>query len=346
VNELKRVCGSSSIAEAISRAESFLVNAQAKDGRWTDFLSPQAGESTQWVTGYIGGVLSLRRPGPPSVKRAAEWLAGTELKGGGWGYKADFLPDADSTANALLFLARYESRPEALSERHAPILLSFWDEKTGGFSTFRPLPFPLGLVYMSELSVWCRAEVSVSAMAGLALQAIAPRRYGDILQAVRNFLLEAREEAGFWESCWWDGRIYGTWISCAFLAQHGEAEGVERSARWLCSQTTDDGGWGDCYGAPADPFNTALALSVFFLSEQASDYSPVIQKGLEWLLNAQDKDGGWAGSARVREPEPSNHRPWEPEKRRSTVIVFDRNRLFTTATVLRALLESESKLGG
>lgn len=343
MNVYKGLCKSTSLAGAIRRGESFLLRAQAEDGHWTDFMSQQAGESTQWVTAYIGGTLSLREPERPFLGKARDWLLHTELKGGGWGYKTDFLPDADSTANAALFLSRNSSRSETPLQRLGHLLLSFWHEKTGGFTTFRPLPFPLGLLYMSESSIWCKPEVSISAMAGLTLLSIDPGQYGDILRSVRVFLLDARDGAGFWESCWWDGRIYGTWISCEFLAQHGDVDEVEKSIWWLCSQITGEGGWGDCYGGNADPFNTALALAVFRLSGKVTNYSALIQKGIEWLLNAQNKDGSWMASAKVREPEPWNYRPWEAGKRQSTVTILDCNRLFTTATVLRALSSMELK---
>ena len=162
-------------------------------------------------------------------------------------------------------------------------------------------------------------------------------KYNNVLTAIREFLMESREKEGFWESCWWDGRVYGTWISCEFFTLLGETGDVEKSIRWLCSQVSQEGAWGDCYGGDADPFNTALALSLLRLSAKVSKHSTILENGIKWLINVQNKDGSWTGSAKVREPEPWNHRPWEPETRHSTVIVQDLNRFFTTATVLRAL---------
>ncbi len=337
VKAIKRRYRSKTLAEAFGRAESFLAREQAGDGYWTDFISPQAGESTQWVTAYIGGALSLSAHEPPFLQKAREWLLRTELKGGGWGFKTDFLADADSTANALVFLSRGPSRRQIRLRNLGRVLLSFRDEATGGFTTFRSLPFPLGMLYMSASSIWCKPEISVSAMAGLALLSIDPGRHGDALRSVKDFIIGAKDKEGFWESCWWDGRIYGTWICCEFLVKHGDVRAVEKSTRWICSQITEEGGWGDCYGGGADPFNTALALATLLLSSGRSNYSASIQKGIEWLLNAQAKDGSWTASAKVREPEPWNYRPWEEGRRQVTVTVLDRKRLFTTATVLRTL---------
>lgn len=334
---------------AIKRGLVFIEGLQSERSHWTEFNSPNAGQSTQWVTGYIASAISRSRRDSalryPFLDRATGWLLSTMLPGGGWGYKTHFLPDADSTANVIRFLASYcrDLLPESMLGRLGDFLLSFLDPDTGGFVTFRALPY--GMDYMSNKSVWCKPDISVSAMAGLALVAIDRERYGEVIDNLGSFLREAQSKEGYWETFWWDDRIYGTFTCCTLLSLLDEDSAVLRAADWLSSQVTASGGWGNGYEMSPLPFTTALAISTLRLVGYRDKYSGKVEVGKNWLIERQQPDGSWNSSARVREPEPQVYSPWEPSNRSKMTIVTDINRLFTTSSVIEALgAEGDSRL--
>lgn len=326
---------------AIESGLHFIEGLQTESGHWTEFNSPNAGQSTQWATGYIANAMSRSRKNKshrcPSLDRAASWLLGTMLSEGGWGYKTHYLPDADSTANVIRFLATYyrDQLPGDMLTRLGDFLLSFSDPNTGGFVTFMALPY--GIEYMSEKSVWCKPDVSVSAMAGLALAAIERKRYDDVIDRLGSFLKEAQTGEGYWETFWWDDRIYGTFTCCKLLSLLGEDDAVLRAADWLSMQAASSGGWGNGYENEALPFATALAVSTLRLAKDKNKYAKKVEDGMNWLIERQQSDGSWRSSVRVREPEPQVYRPWEPSSRSKMTIVTDINRLFTTCSVVDAL---------
>lgn len=338
----KKKIGNHPLVKGILRGRDYIKNFQNKEGYWTDFNSPVTGQSTQWVTGYIGYFLSRVEKSFSNeasyLGKAVDWLLNTERKEGGWGYKIEYFADADSTANVIRLLAcgHERIRIERL-EKLGDFLLSFLHKATGGVRTYRPLPIFLAKSYMSRMSGWCKPEIAVSAMVGLALLMINKGRYKDTLDKIKDFLLKSQTFDGFWESYWWDGRIYGTSICCEFLEKLGERNDVEKIVNWMLSQQTNEGGWGNCYDENTDPFNTALALAALGCSKENPRCFRAIENGIEWLLKNQALDGGWEASAAVREPEPFVYFPWKEEYRSKTVVIKDQNRLFTSAAVIGTL---------
>jgi squalene cyclase len=109
-----------------SRARSgvaFLLERQGEDGLWRDFKTV-AGESADWVTGYIGR--SLQRAGAPrsALARAAGALLERQRPDGGWGYHEGVPTDADSTAYVSIFLATGGWMPPEAAARALACLAS------------------------------------------------------------------------------------------------------------------------------------------------------------------------------------------------------------------------------
>jgi hypothetical protein len=113
---------------------------------------------------------------------------------------------------------------------------------------------------------------------------------------------------------------------------------VGQAWHWLQSGQQPNGGWGYTVGeTAAQPINTAIALRALLPADAPAN---VTRRAAEWLLAAQEQDGGWPSCPILRFPRPEVLAPWadpnfpemEPGSRRD-----DNNRLFTTATVLQAL---------
>jgi squalene-hopene/tetraprenyl-beta-curcumene cyclase len=331
-----------SLDEAITRAVRFLEGAQTADGRWLDFrfrfvVGDRDVISSQWVTAYVGQVLARAGASPASLERARDWLLGHAHTGGGWGFSLATPADADSTANVVHFLSHWRGTPAwdaALSEAGTQ-LLRYWDELAGGFRTYRPAEKPSLNGWASYPgSSWCDVHLCVTALAAEALHASGEARHQRVLEACARMVRDWQRPEGFWEAYWWHGRTYTTFHAARLLSLCGEAsEPLARATRWLLGTQEASGGWGP-------PFHTALALATLLLEGGAQHHGSALQAGLRWLLRAQQPDGGWACAPIMRMPRPEVHAPWEdPEGCLLLPVLTDRNRLFTTATVLGALVD-------
>ncbi|PTL80822.1 prenyltransferase/squalene oxidase repeat-containing protein [Vitiosangium sp. GDMCC 1.1324] len=337
------------LTEALARARRFLESARTADGRWLDFrfrfvVGDRDVISSQWVTAYVGHALARVKGDPATLERARDWLMGHPHPGGGWGFSLATPADADSIANVVHFLSHWRGEPgwdAALSEA-CEQLLRYWDEAEGGFRTYRPAEKPSLNGWASYPgSSWCDIHLCVTALAGQALYAAGAPGHRPLLEACARRLRACQAPEGFWEAYWWHGRTYATFHAARLLSLLGGAsEPVALAARWVLGAQRHDGGWGNGNGGEAAPFHTALALATLLLDGGPPRHGPALHAGLRWLLRAQQPDGGWAQAPIMRMPRPEVHAPWEdPEGCLLLPVLTDRNRLFTTATVVPVLAD-------
>jgi squalene-hopene/tetraprenyl-beta-curcumene cyclase len=322
------------VTDAAARARRFLEAAQLTNGRWLDFRTRDL-ISSSWVTAYVGAALAHAGGSRGALEKARTWLGSNRHPRGGWGYGAVTPPDADTIANVIYFLARArgdEPSDPAIVEA-VPSLLHYWVEPEGGFQTYQPVR---GDPLHYPGSGWCDAHLSVTAMAGEALYAIDKDHHRSILEACSRFLRARQCAAGFWEDYWWDGKTYGTYHAARLLFLMDDRAPVRRSVEWTLEQAAAEGGFGNGEGGAAAPFHTALALRTLLLDEKQG-HSHAARSAASWLLREQQSDGGFQAVPMLRVPEPETHAPGESPK--SCPLVVDKNRLFTTATVLSALTD-------
>jgi squalene-hopene/tetraprenyl-beta-curcumene cyclase len=337
------------ILDAIARARRALEQAQKADGRWLDFrfrfvVGDRDVISSQWVTAYVGQALARVRGDPAVLRRARDWLKAHPHPEGGWGFSLATPADADSTANVVHFLSHGggEPLPDAALAEACAQLLRYWDEGEAGFRTYRPAERPSLDGWASYPgSSWCDVHLCVSALAGRALQAVGEARHRPLLEACARRVRERQSPEGFWEAYWWHGRTYATRHAAGLLALEGDASGaVARAVRWMRDAQREDGGWGNGMGGPSTAFDTALALATLRLDPEPSRHGAALRSGLQWLVRTQRPEGDWDNSPLMRMPRPEEHTPWEdPQGCLLLPVLTDRNRLFTTATVVSALAD-------
>lgn len=335
--------------EALARARRFLEGAQTADGRWLDFrfrfvVGDRDVISSQWVTAYVGEALGRAGGDTAALERARDWLGAHPHPGGAWGFSLATPEDADSTANVVHFLSRWRGAPawDAALAHAGMQLLRFWDETEGGFRTYRPAENPSLTGWASYPgSSWCDVHLSVSALASWALHTTGDARYHPVLERCTRMVRARQAPEGFWEAYWWQGRTYATFHAARLLSlPGGDAAAVARAAQWFAHTQHPSGGWGNGTGGEPAPFHTALALSTLLLDGGGQRHTSALQAGLRWLLQAQQADGGWGSVPIMRMPRPEVHAPWEdPEGCLLLPVLTDRNRLFTTATVVSTLAD-------
>jgi hypothetical protein len=169
---------------AIEAALGFLLSAQDADGAWRDFdLPPGAAEA--WTTAYAGRC--VREAGSEAsgaaLARARGFLE-RQASVGGWAYNRTCPPDADSTAQALIFL----SEP---SLKHAAALARFF-RPDGGARTYLWPPPGHG---------WGDAHPEVTATALRALLRWLPSDH----ELIRRGIAWLSPEG---EAYWWDAPHY------------------------------------------------------------------------------------------------------------------------------------------
>ncbi|ATB39213.1 squalene--hopene cyclase [Cystobacter fuscus] len=335
------------VIESLARARRALEQAQKADGRWLDFrfrfvVGDRDVISSQWVTAYVGQALARVGADPAVLRRARDWLKAHAHKEGGWGFSLATPADADSTANVVHFLSHTRGEPSdeaALAEACAR-LLHYWDETEGGFRTYRPAEQPSLDGWASYPgSSWCDVHLCVSALAGRVLHAVGAPRHRPVLEACAHRVRQRQSPEGFWDAYWWHGRTYTTRHAAELLQLEGDTSGaVARAVRWTLDTQREDGGWGNGIGGASTAFDTALALATLRLDPGPS--GAALRSGLQWLVRTQRPEGDWDSAPLMRMPRPGEHAPWEdPQGCLLLPVLTDRNRLFTTATVVSALAD-------
>lgn len=291
---------------AIARGVAYLRAMQQPDGGWRDFNLP-VGAADQWVTAYAGLALAevsdcgLSPEAAAEAGRAADWLVAERAYAAGWGYNAITGADADSTAFAVALLDRL-GRPVAPADRR--FLRDLW-RRDGGIATYeRP-------------DAWGQAHPCVTPLAFLGLSESDRRT---LKPDVLAYLDDCRLPDGLWPAYWWRRPYYATLCVLDLLNALGD---VERRADALPALD---------WRSESDAFNRACIAAI----EQARGAPDNrLWAVAATLLNLQEDDGRWPGSANLRVTAETCWRPWErPEGQ----LFVDEAGILTTATVIRVLV--------
>jgi len=328
-------------AGTITSAVSFLLAARDTHGWWTDFLLA-AGISDEWVTGYVGTMLATVPDDRVAGAVANAWRllqTRSHRADGAWGYNRFPPGDADSTGWALQ-LAHALGESESDRACRAVQALDVHVRPDGGLSTYAregPIRAFIHAAPETALEGWCGSHTCVSA----ALAALPDYRC-----RLRGYLHATQQRDGGWPAYWWHDPEYATALAAEALAAIDlEAEQVARAVAWGLSRLGPQG-----YVATGDhpsgsPFATAWCLRLLLLGRADGALRETIAATTGWLRQQQQPDGSWASSARLRVPHsddlnPNRYDRWTYHGAIQGSLVFDRRRVFTTATVLQALSRS------
>lgn len=233
--------------------------------------------------------MALVSSGDPVLDRMADYLVSWQQPDGGWAYAEGVRQtDTDDTAYCLQFLRQVAPVRHATAIRAAETYYAGIANDTGGFPTF------------------LKGHDSEVAMSAGALLALAPawERYASICEATTEYLLDAQQPDGTFETSWSlceTNAVFRVLWAFAALPKSLDsdlrdrvAHAVSRSISYLKVAQNDDGGWGQRAGDPSDVISTSYALLAV----------PSNAEGVRYLLSQQRADGGFTSIPDQAGPRP------------------------------------------
>jgi squalene-hopene/tetraprenyl-beta-curcumene cyclase len=305
----------------VKEAEQQFFNLLVDDDRGFYF---QPCFSVVWDTGIVAYALGESGLAPDhAMSRCADWLLTKEVRRkGDWTVKRpnvapsgwyfefanEFYPDIDDTAQVLLGLqhARASSGHDACVRRAVDWLLAM-QSKDGGWAAFdvdnnwQSLSWVPFADHNAMLDPTC-PDITGRVMEGLIASGV--ERGDAAIRRGVEYLKRAQEADGSWYGRWGVDYIYGTFLALRGLQAAGESDReayILRAGEWLRATQNADGGWGEScasydrnsfVAAPSSPSQTAWAILGLLAGGDTTSQS--LQKGVEWLIERQRKDGSWS----------------------------------------------------
>jgi len=310
------------LAAAIKGLDGFLVHGDSPEGpvRWLEACQSPVWDACLSVIALLDSGLE---PDDPALVRAADWLVNEEIRikgdwavkrpdlpAGGWAFEFanDGYPDVDDTAEVVLALRRIApGRVPGLDsavQRGIDWVIGM-QSRDGGWAAFdadntRRLVEKLPFCDFGAVIDPPSADVTAHAVEMLA-------HTGNLdTQAARRgiqWLLDAQEPDGSWFGRWGANLVYGTGAAVPALIAAGvdrDCEPIRRAVDWLLEHQNADGGWGEDLRGYSDPQwrgrgeSTASQTGWALLALIAVDPAlPAVERGLAWLVETQNADGGW-----------------------------------------------------
>lgn len=229
---------------------------------------------------------------------------------GGWSYFPDLPelpPDADDLAQIMLVLLRAGRvhDVEATCDPVLDVLLRDNANEDGSFETWIVPARNRSARQERQAFYTARAwgvggDPDVVANLLYALRLCDERRFAGTIERGARFLLRRQHADGYWESAWYFGPYYGTYVATRFLAQRRDAaDAVARATAFLLGAQRADGGWGD--ESESDSLGTALALlALLYAPPSGPRTGAAIERGLGYLARHGDAEGGWPAAPFIR----------------------------------------------
>jgi hypothetical protein len=290
---------------AIGHATRFLERVQEKRGVLRGFLL-LPGAATTWLTAHTAFVLEDVRCAQGLCARAAEYLHAIGATDGGWGYNRRVAPDCDSSAQALMVIARFGLRCE-------PFLvntLAAAQAECGGFPTYAASGPPSG---------WQAPHPEVAALVAEAL-----RRAGgfdDRVDRCSRWLDDCTTK-GVLPSYWWSDDSYALWVQARTRRLGSCAMGAVRNALEDHRETPQ----------------LAMALSA---AAELGLCEGTLLRAARLLVAQQYSDGSWACSPCLRVTSPKT---LDACADAAGPMAADRRRVFSTAHAIAALHRVQKRL--
>ena len=284
--------------------------------------------SPVWDTAYA--LFALGESGAdsadPRMVKAAEWMLKKQnrRKGdwsvkvphaepGGWYFEHnnEFYPDVDDTAQVLLALNHIETKDARFQseavQRGIDWVVAMQCRK-GGWASFDKDNDRMVFQYVPFADHNAMLDPATVDITGRVLECLAAHGFTltdkPVVRAI-EFIRKEQEQDGSWFGRWGVNYIYGTVCVLRGLEAIGfdnHDATVQQATEWLRMMQNSDGGWGETIGSYDDVNQKGVGVSTASQTAWAvlglmagGDYrSESLARGIAYLLDHQQADGGWS----------------------------------------------------
>jgi len=292
-----------------------------------DTLLLQSCVSPVWDTALALKALSDSGlpPGHSSLAKGAEWLLerevrkpgdwsikGKELSPGGWAFEFqnDWYPDIDDSA--FVMLATKDLTVKNPQSRDAAVRRGIaWclgmQSRNGGWGAFDRdnTKHLLNKIPFADLEALI--DPPTADLTGRMLELLGTFGYPNNHPAATRgiaFIRKEQDRNGGWWGRWGVNYLYGTWSVLCGVAAIGEdctQPYIQQAVNWLKARQNPDGGWGESCASYHDPSLAGVGVStpsqtgwaLLALMAVGEVKAPAVQRGIAYLLGAQNGDGTW-----------------------------------------------------
>lgn len=273
------LCEAAPMSPARQKCMEYLLGHQQSDGSWC-FCTSDVWDTVLTLRSFRGHALFDAE----ALERGSDFLIRSQNDDDGWSFSSSVESDNDTTSAAILALKDIPEAEEGCTR--ALRFLADYQQPDGLWRTWKFIEDP--------------PVEDVNAHIVAALNATRGRHHIGV-GAAKRWLKNRYEKNKKWSASWYRGTPYA-------VAEVSEGIGVcdahvfEAMEQLKNAQNTD-GGWGPEVGRPSVPSATGLALSALldFHSISASEHA---KKGLDFLMETQQKDGLWPGIPEMYGPRP------------------------------------------
>ncbi len=242
-----------------------------------------------------------------------DWAYGApDLEPAGWAFQFEntLYPDVDDTPMVLMALLRGGALDENKYRDRISKAVNWvigMQSSDGGWGAF---DIDNNYLYLNEIPFadhGALLDPGTSDLTGRCIELLAMLGYRSDFPPISrglDFLRREQEDCGAWFGRWGVNYIYGTWSVLKGLGCLGEDPSqpyIRRAVQWLKTCQNPDNGWGEtCYSytdpglagkGASTPSQTAWALLGLMAAGEVG--SSVVQRGVHYLINQQDKQGTW-----------------------------------------------------
>ena len=330
---------SGKLVNGLKSGQNFLLNSRTKIGWWKDFIT-YAGQSDEWVSAYVASILA-KSPDEKLIKAVVQsWNLLRQRRRfrfkKGWGFNKWTPSDADTTGWVLNLYLKLKAEQPKIYQEGISFLQKHLDD-SGGFATYsnkNALKKFTNLTGRHSFDGWCSAHPCVTATITML---------PEFRDRALLYLVDIQKKEGDWPSYWWLSKEYVTYLSIEAIYGHGKIykdQILSVTKKWALNRVNSILNQNNRF----ESFALASGLGILALDNiDDEEIAELLTVGIETLLKHQQPDGSWPASARLRIPppdiiNPDEYQHWIIGGKGGGSIITDKNRIFTTATVMKFLM--------